>query len=91
MRLDKFLKVSRLIKRRTVANDVSDKGRIFVNGNPSKPAKQLKEGDEITIVYAGGETTVKVVKIPSGNVSVQESSSLYEIIKDFREEKSQKE
>ena len=40
MRLDKFLKVSRLIKRRTVANEVSDTGRVFVNGNPAKPAKQ---------------------------------------------------
>ena len=85
MRLDKFLKVSRLIKRRTVANDVSDKGRIFVNGNPAKPAKQLKEGDEITIVYAGGETVVKIVKIPTGNVSVQEASTLHTVIKDFRE------
>lgn len=81
MRLDKFLKVSRLIKRRTVANDVSDKGRILVNGNPAKPAKQLKEGDEITIIYANGETTVKIVKIPTGNVSVQEASELYEIKK----------
>lgn len=88
MRLDKFLKVSRLIKRRTVANDVSDKGRIFVNGNPAKPAKQLKEGDEITIVYAGGETTFRVVKIPEGNVSVQEAGNLYELIKDFRSERS---
>ena len=45
MRLDKFLKVSRLIKRRTVANTVSDMGRVLVNGNPSKPGKQLKVGD----------------------------------------------
>ena len=43
MRLDKFLKVSRLIKRRTVANEVSDMGRISVNGTQAKPAKQIKE------------------------------------------------
>ena len=49
MRLDKFLKVSRLIKRRTVANEVSDTGRVSVNGNPAKAGKQLKEGDIITI------------------------------------------
>ena len=60
MRLDKFLKVSRLIKRRTVANDVSEQGRISVNGQPAKPAKQLKVGDKITIAYAGGETTVEI-------------------------------
>ena len=84
MRLDKFLKVSRLIKRRTVANDVSDKGRISVNGNPAKPSKQLKAGDKITIAYAGGETTVEVLVVPTGNVSVQEASGLYKVIEDFR-------
>ncbi len=87
MRLDKFLKVSRLIKRRTVANDVSEQGRISVNGFPAKPAKQLKVGDKITIAYAGGETTVEILIIPTGNVSVQESSSLYKVISDFRKEK----
>ncbi|MBQ2644823.1 RNA-binding S4 domain-containing protein [bacterium] len=86
MRLDKFLKVSRLIKRRTVANDVSDKGRISVNGNPAKPAKQLKPGDIITIAYAGGETSVEVLTIPTGNVSVQDAPTLYKVIKNFRNE-----
>ena len=80
MRLDKFLKVSRLIKRRTVANEVSEMGRVFVNSNPAKPAKQLKEGDVITIEYANRNLSVKILKIPTGNVSVQEASSLYEIL-----------
>ncbi len=80
MRLDKFLKVSRLIKRRTVANKVSEQGRIYVNNNPAKPAKQLKEGDIITIVQADLEIKVRIIKIPSNNVSVQEASSLYEVL-----------
>lgn len=80
MRLDKFLKVSRLIKRRTVANKVSEQGRIYVNNNPAKPAKQLKEGDIITIVQADLEIKVRIIKIPSNNVSVQEVSSLYEVL-----------
>lgn len=80
MRLDKFLKVSRLIKRRTVANKVSDQGRIYVNDVIAKPAKQLKEGDVITIIQADTEIKVKIVRVPLGNVSVQEASSLYEII-----------
>lgn len=80
MRLDKFLKVSRIIKRRTVANEVSDLGRVFVNGNPAKPSKQLKEGDIIKIESPNRVITAKVLKIPQGNVSVQESSSLYELI-----------
>ena len=62
MRLDKFLKVSRLIKRRTVANEVSDMGRVFVNGNPAKPAKQIKENDIIEIEYATRTTKAKVLK-----------------------------
>ena len=81
MRLDKFLKVSRLIKRRTVANDVSEQGRVLLNGNPAKPAKQVKVGDEITILYSGGELVVRIIKVPEGNVSVQQAQELYEIIK----------
>ena len=80
MRLDKFLKVSRLIKRRTVANEVSDMGRVLVNDNTAKPAKQLKENDIITIEYANRKVKAKILKIPSGNVSIQEASTLYEII-----------
>ena len=80
MRLDKFLKVSRLIKRRTVANKVSDQGRIYVNGTIAKPAKQLKEGDIITIAQSDSEIKVKIIRIPLNNVSVQEASTLYEVI-----------
>ncbi len=80
MRLDKFLKVSRLIKRRTVANTVSEMGRILVNGNPAKPAKQLKVGDIIEIEYSNRVEKVEVLVVPSGNVSVQEASSLYRVI-----------
>lgn len=80
MRLDKFLKVSRLIKRRTVANEVSDKGRVLVNGTPAKPAKQLKTGDVITIEYANRKVEARILKIPENNVSVQEASGLYELM-----------
>lgn len=82
MRLDKFLKVSRLIKRRTIANEVSETGRVFVNGNPAKPAKQLKVGDIIEIEYHNRTVKVKILIIPQNNVSIQESSTLYEVIED---------
>ena len=75
MRLDKFLKVSRLIKRRTVANEVSDMGRVLINGNPAKAAKQVKENDVITIEYANRTVKAKILKVPTGNVSIQESST----------------
>ena len=80
MRLDKFLKVSRLIKRRTIANTVSEMGRILVNGNAAKPAKQLKVGDIIEIEYSNRVEKVEVLIIPTGNVSVQEAGSLYKVI-----------
>ena len=79
MRLDKFLKVSRLIKRRTVANTVSEMGKVFVNGTQAKPAKQLKVGDIIEIEYANRTEKYEVLTVPTGNVSVQDASSLYKI------------
>ena len=79
MRLDKFLKVSRLIKRRTVANEVSDKGRILVNGNTAKPSKQLNEGDVIEILGGNKSTKIKILKIPQGNVPAQMAETLYSI------------
>ena len=80
MRLDKFLKVSRLIKRRTVANTVSEMGRVLVNGNQAKPAKQLKVGDIIEIEYSNRVEKVEVLIIPTGNVSVQDADKLYRIL-----------
>lgn len=80
MRLDKFLKVSRLIKRRTVANTVSDMGRVLVNRNAAKPAKQLKVGDIIEIEYANRIEKVEVLIVPTGNVSVQDADKLYRIL-----------
>ena len=58
MRLDKFLKVSRLIKRRTVANEACDAGRVLVNGKPAKASVKVKQGDIIEIQF--GTRTVKV-------------------------------
>ncbi len=80
MRLDKFLKVSRLIKRRTVANEVSDMGRVLINENPAKPAKQIKENDIITIEYANRTVKAQILKVPTTNVSIQEAPSLYKLI-----------
>ena len=82
MRLDKFLKVSRLIKRRTVAKEIADKARIFVNNNPAKPAKDLKVGDKITIEYLNRSVVAEVLEIPAGNVAVQDAKNLYKIIEE---------
>lgn len=78
MRLDKFLKVSRIIKRRTVANEVSEMGCILVNEKPAKPSKQLKVGDIITVISKTSQFKYKVVEVPSRNISIQEAQTLYE-------------
>lgn len=63
MRLDKFLKVSRLIKRRTVANEACDAGRVMVNGRPAKASVNVKEGDIIEIQFGTKSVKVKVLSV----------------------------
>ncbi len=87
MRLDKFLKVSRLIKRRTVAAEVSDQGRVFINDRLAKPATKVKEEDIITIEYYNKTLKVKIIRVPLGNVSIQESRTLYEVIEEIHHNK----
>ncbi|MBP5330996.1 MAG: RNA-binding S4 domain-containing protein [Lachnospiraceae bacterium] len=63
MRLDKFLKVSRLIKCRTVANEACDAGRVSINGKPAKASSQVSVGDRIDIEFGAKVTSVEVLKI----------------------------
>lgn len=63
MRLDKFLKVSRLIKRRTVANEACDAGRVIVNGNPAKASANVKVGDIIEIGFGSKAVKVEVLDV----------------------------
>lgn len=78
MRLDKYLKVSRIIKRRTVANQAADLGRIQINGKVAKPQK-LKQRDELDILMGGKHMRVKVLSVrefaPKG-----EASEMYQVI-----------
>lgn len=76
MRLDKFLKISRLIKRRTVANEACDAGRVLVNGKPAKASVKIKVGDILEIQF--GEKTVKVeVLNVQETVKKEEAADLY--------------
>jgi len=79
MRIDKYLKVSRLIKRRTVANEVTSAGRIFINDKVAKPSTEVAEEDILRLEYFNKTLIVKILKVPVGNVSIQESKTLYEI------------
>jgi len=81
MRLDKFLKVSRLIKRRTVANEICTAGRVQVNGRPAKPGTEVKPGDVLEIGFGTGATRVRILNIRE-TVRKEEAESLYEIMAD---------
>ena len=72
MRLDKFLKVSRVIKRRTVANDAADSGRIAVNGKVVKPSYEVKVGDIIEIKFGDKVSKFQIAKIPVGQKDLDE-------------------
>jgi len=91
MRLDKYLKVSRLIKRRTVANEVASGGRVFINDKSAKPSAEVKEGDVLRLEYFNKTLLVKILKVPAGNVSIQESKDLYEIIEEVYKDNTDKE
>ncbi|MDR1605229.1 MAG: RNA-binding S4 domain-containing protein [Gracilibacteraceae bacterium] len=84
MRVDKYLKVSRLIKRRSVARDVCAGEKVSVNGRTAKPAAEVKPGDVLTVHMRGRVLEVRVLATPE-NVRAEAAASLYEIL---REEKN---
>ncbi len=79
MRLDKYLKVSRLIKRRTVANDACDSARVSVNGRSAKASYDVKLGDEISVSFGSKTVTIRVLDIRE-TTKKAESQGMYEII-----------
>jgi len=81
MRLDKFLKVSRLIKRRPLAKQIAEQNRIKVNGVVAKPSVNIEIGDEIEITFGQTVVTVKVNQIKQ-HVKKDEATTLYEIVKE---------
>jgi ribosomal 50S subunit-recycling heat shock protein len=81
MRLDKFLKISRLIKRRTLAKEVADQGRISINGTESKAASNVAIGDELKIQFGQKVLTIEVKSLQE-NVTKNEAASLYEVKKE---------
>ena len=76
MRLDKFLKVSRLIKRRTVATEACDAGRVLVNDRPAKASAQVKAGDTIEIQFGGKAVKVEVLDVKD-TVRKEDAENLY--------------
>lgn len=86
MRLDKFLKVSRLIKRRTLAKEVADQGRITINGKVAKASSDVKAGDELSIRFGQKVVTASVDAIKD-SAKKEDAASMFTIIKEERLEK----
>jgi ribosomal 50S subunit-recycling heat shock protein len=83
MRLDKFLKVSRLIKRRTLAKEVADKGRILINGQLAKASSNVKVGDELTVQFGQKLVTVQVEKLQE-STKKEDAADMYKVLKEER-------
>ena len=79
MRIDKFLKVSRLIKRRTVANEACDAGRISINGKVVKASYDVKIGDVIEITFGTKTVKVKVISV-ADSTKKEDAKEMYELI-----------
>lgn len=79
MRLDKYLKVSRIIKRRTVAKEACESGRVTINGKVAKPSTDIKEGDIIEITFANRKIKAKIVSIAE-HVRKEDAREMYEIL-----------
>ena len=79
MRIDKFLKVSRILKRRSLAKEAGDAGKILINGKEAKPSKQVKPLDEVELIFANGSVKFRILQIKE-TVKKDEAQSLYEVI-----------
>ena len=86
MRLDKFLKVARVIKRRTVASEACQGERVTVNGKQAKPSKEVKEGDVVGVRFGDKTVVFEVLRVPTGNVGKHDADSLYRILEGDRYE-----
>lgn len=79
MRLDKYLKVSRIIKRRTVANEACDADRVTINGRPAKASAQVKEGDVLEIMFGTNPLKVEVLSVKEA-VKKDEAKEMYRVL-----------
>ena len=84
MRLDKYMKVSRIIKRRSVANEAADAGRISVNGRIAKPSTDVKPGDEVDILLGGRHFVVRVESVQE-TVRKEDAARMYTVLREGRD------
>lgn len=89
MRLDKFLKVSRIIKRRTVANEACSGGRVSINGKVAKPAADVKEGDELEIRFGNRVGKYKILSV-NETVRKENAQDMYQVLEEDAQTKAER-
>lgn len=88
MRLDKYLKVSRIIKRRTLAKEVADAGKISINGRPAKASSEVKVGDKLEINFGSRKLQVEVLATPEA-IKAPDAATTYQVLSDQRQPRPQ--
>ncbi len=83
MRLDKYLQVSRLVKRRASAKEVCDAGRVYINGRPAKPGSEVRAGDQVSLTWGRKTTEVQVLAVPGRSIPAAEAKTLYQVLREF--------
>lgn len=81
MRIDKFLKVARVLKRRTVAKELADHQRIVINGKTAKPSAEIKENDIVEIIFGHRKLTIKILAV-TAHPSKKDAAMLYEVLEE---------
>lgn len=80
MRLDKWLKLSRVIKRRPVANEICDQGRVTINGRVAKAGAEVKPGDKLEVRFGQRLLTLQIITVPEKQVSAKSAPELYTVL-----------
>lgn len=81
MRLDKYLKTARILKRRSVSKELADNERVYVNGKIAKPSKEIKINDLIKVVFGYRELTIKVLALPK-QANKQDAALMFEVVEE---------
>lgn len=84
MRIDKYLKVARILKRRTVSKELAANDRVLINNKIAKPSSEVKVGDEVEVIFGNRSLRVRVLQLAS-HVKKNESVDLYEIVEERRD------
>lgn len=90
MRLDKYLKVARISKRRAIGKELADNQRVLINGRIAKPSSEVKENDILTIYFGQKELTIRVLMLAK-QVNKQQANLMFEVIKEKKREEKESE